>query len=268
MALQPPINPDINSGAVTLAANSLGGNPGMIAGSITSVALGPSFDFSGGTLENVFAFFESNGIVITTDGGADITVGLTPYTAPSLFGNYGTVIGGAVTLGSNISLSAAGLLSSPSLWNAGSVNAIGTNLSISGNTLNASGSATIAAGLGAVNNSGTIQINNILTLNGTAAGTLAISPTTGTSDVLINMPASGGTVTASGAPSFPRQRMLWDVKQGATFGVFNLGTVYKLTGAIGSFTLTPTNGAIDRLEWLSPDGTSWVPLAINQNFTL
>ena len=99
------------------------------------------------------------------------------------------------------------------------------------------------------------------------AGTLAISPTTGISDVLITMPAGGGTVTAEGAPSFARQRMFMEVKQGATAGVLNFGTVYHLSGAITSFTLTPTVGAIDRLEWLSPDGAGWALLAINQGAT-
>jgi hypothetical protein len=125
-----------------------------------------------------------------------------------------------------------------------------------------------AADHGAVINSGTVQINNAITLAGTAAGTLAISPGSGTSDVMLNMPTGGGTVTATSVPAFPRQRMLWDVKQGATFGVLNLGTVFHLNGGITSFTLTPTNNATDRLEWLSPDGTIWVPLAINQGFTI
>ena len=44
-------------------------------------------------------------------------------------------------------------------------------------------------------------------------------------------------------------------------------TVYHLSGAITSFTLTPTVGAIDRLEWLSPDGAGWALLAINQGAT-
>jgi hypothetical protein len=127
-----------------------------------------------------------------------------------------------------------------------------------------------AANLGAVLNSGTIQINNSITLTGTAAGTLTIGPGSGTSDVVVNMPASGGTVTLAAAPSFPRQRVEIDIKQGATAGVVNLnsGFVFGTSGGPTGYTITPTANLIDRLMLISPDGTKYAVMAIAQGFTL
>lgn len=185
----------------------------------------------------------------------------------------GVVVAGSgivVTSGSTVSLGtiAAGDI----LGNSGTVaatpsaTAIGAGLTLASGTLSATGAT--AANTGAVLNSGTVQVNNATTLAGTAAGTVTIAPATGTSDVILNMPASGGTVTATGNASFSRQRMLLEIHQGATAGVLNLGTVFHFTGAITSFTLTSTAAAIDRLEFISTDGTNWVNLAINQNATL
>lgn len=128
---------------------------------------------------------------------------------------------------------------------------------------------TLSANAGAVMNSGTVQVNNSITLTGTAAGTVTIAPTTGTSDVIVNMPASGGTVTVAAAPTFVRQRAEVEFKQGATAGVvtLNSGFVFGTSGPTG-FTITPTAAAIDRMMLLSPDGTKWAVLAINQGFTL
>lgn len=126
------------------------------------------------------------------------------------------------------------------------------------------------ANTGAVLNSGTVQINNKTTLTGTAAGTVTIAPTTGTTDVILNMPAAGGTVTVAAAPSFARQRCEVDIVQGATAGVvtLNAGFVFGASGGPTSFTVTATAAAIDRLFLLSPDGTKWAVMAINQGFAL
>lgn len=145
---------------------------------------------------------------------------------------------------------------------------LGANLSLSGGTVVAIAGAGVVGALGAVANSGTITNYNTMAFAGTASGTLTISPTTGTSDVIITMPAGGGTVTVTSAPAFARQRMLWDIKQGATAGVLNLGTVFNMTGAITSFTITPTANAVDQIGWISPNGTVWKPEFLNQNGTI
>lgn len=205
----------------------------------------------------------TDGVSLAGDG-----VSLVPGT-----GGSGTVVAGsgiAVTGGSTIALGtiAAGdiLANSGTVAATPTATAIGAGLTLASGTLSAAGAT--AADHGVVLNSGTVQVNNAVTLTGTAAGTVTIAPTTGTSDVILNMPASGGTVAATGNASFSRQRMLLEIHQGATAGVLNLGTVFVFTGAVTSFTLTPTANAVDRLEFVSTNGTNWVNLAINQNATI
>lgn len=145
-------------------------------------------------------------------------------------------------------------------------------------TINASGVIAVAkvngnapgAALGAVLNSGTVQINNVTTLTGTAAGTLTLSAGSGTSDIVIDMPATGGTVTLAAAPAFKRQRYEVDIVQGATAGaiVLNAGFVFGTSGGPTSYTATPTALAVDRLMMISPDGTKLAVLAIAQGFTV
>lgn len=123
---------------------------------------------------------------------------------------------------------------------------------------------------GLVINSGTVQMNNTTTLTGTAAGTITIAPTTGTSDVIVNLPAAGGTVTVAAAPSFARQRAEVDFKHGATASVvtLNTGFVFGTSGGPTSYTAGTVASSIDRLMLMSPDGTKWAVLAVAQGFTL
>lgn len=230
-----------------IASHALIGNATTataVPAAVTLAATG-GIGFVGGQLANVITYNEGPGIQIDAVSANDITISFAGIAASRLLGNAGTVSGvpGQISLGANLSINAGG-------------------------TLLVSTGAGTGANLGAVANAGTIQIYNTITAIGTAAGTLTIVPTSGTSDVLITMPAGGGTVTAVGAPSFPRQRMLWDIKQGATAGVLNLGTVYNMTGAITSFTLTPTAGAVDQIGWISPNGTVWKPEFVNQGGTI
>jgi hypothetical protein len=254
IAITNPTGPTATVALGTIAATSLFGNAGTVAGNLAAITPGANLTLTaagtlnatGGTLVGVATIAAGSNIAITNPTGPTATVAVGTIAATSLFGNAGTVAGNlaAIAVGANLTLTAGG-------------------------TLNATaGSGATVGNLGAVVNSGTVQINNSITVTGTAAGTLTISPTTGTSDVILNMPAAGGTVTVTSVPSFARQRMEWDVKQGATFGVLNLGTVFHLTGAVSTFTLTPTANAVDRLSFISPDGTSWVPWAINQGATL
>lgn len=127
-----------------------------------------------------------------------------------------------------------------------------------------------AANLGAVLNSGTVQLNNVTTLTGTAAATLTLAATTGTSDIVLNMPASGGTVTLAASPSFKRQRYELDIVQGATAGaiVLNAGFVFPTSGGPTGYTATATAAAVDRLMFISPDGTKLAVMAISQGYTI
>ena len=124
--------------------------------------------------------------------------------------------------------------------------------------------------LGATINSGTVEINNTVTLAGTAAGTTTIAPGSGTSDVIVNMPSAGGTVTLAAAPSFLNQKAVVQIKQGATAGVIvlNSGFVFAPSGGPTSFTVTATASVRDELGVHSPDGTHWVVDGLLQGLTI
>lgn len=242
----------ITAGANITVTNGTGPNTTIAATGTTGVtsviAQGGPFLANGtitgaGTISNSAASLTAHGIILAEGTGAAVATA--------------AMTNGQLLIGATGADPVPQTMSGDATINAGGTIAVSK---VAGNTL--------SANQGAVLNSGTVSINNAITLAGTAAGTLTPSPTTGTTDVIINMPAAGGTVTVNGVPSFSRQRMLMEIKQGATAGILNLGTVYKFTGAVTSFTLTATANAVDRLQFLSPDGTSWVSLAIDQNATL
>lgn len=252
---------------------------------------------AGGGSGNIGTITAGANITVTNPSGPNTTIaasgggGVTnvvaqagPFLSDTTISSTGTISGSAATLtnhGVIVAQGTAAVVATAAMTNGqlliGATGADPAPQTMSGDAaISATGSITVSkvagntlsANQGAVSNSGTVSINNAITLAGTAAGTLAPTPTTGTTDVIINMPAAGGTVTVNGGPTFPRQRMLEEIHQGATAGILNHGTMYKFTGAITAFTLTATANAIDRLEWISPDGTNWVNLAINQNATL
>ena len=124
--------------------------------------------------------------------------------------------------------------------------------------------------LGVTLNGGIIEINNLLNLNATAGGTLAIAPLSGTSDVIVHLPVSGGTVTLTGVPSFPRQRCNLEIKQGSTASVVNLDSkfVFGSSGGPTSYTATAIANQIDRMILISPEGTHWAVMGMNLGFTI
>lgn len=109
-----------------------------------------------------------------------------------------------------------------------------------------------------------------MTLNGTAGGTLTIAPTSGTTDVIVNMPTAGGTVTfAVGTLAFSRQRVLIDVVNGATLGavVMNLGTVgsvagFEFSATVPSYAPSAINRT-DRIMCIAPVTTILAVQAVN-----
>lgn len=246
-------------GSLVAGANISITNPTGPTTTITATGVGA------GTVTNVVAQggpFLANSTITTTGTIANSAASLTAHGIILAEGTGAAVATAAMSNG-QLLIGATGADPAPQTMSGDATINVGGTIAVSkvaGNTL--------SANLGAVMNAGTVSINNAITLAGTAAGTLAPSPTTGTTDVIVTMPSAGGTVTLAGGPTFPRQRMLTEIHQGVTVGVLNLGTVFHLTGAVTSFTLTPTASAIDRMEWLSPDGTLWVNLAINQNATL
>lgn len=109
------------------------------------------------------------------------------------------------------------------------------------------------ANTGLVINAGTVQLNNVVTLTGTAAGTLSVNPGSGTTEVVINLAASGGTQTLSYSGAFAYQPFTMHLKQGATASVvvLNSGTVagfvFGATQGPTSFTATPSANVTDSL---------------------
>lgn len=107
-----------------------------------------------------------------------------------------------------------------------------------------------------------------MTLTGTAAGTLTIAPGSGTSDVVINMPSAGGTVTLAAGPTFAFQRAVLHVHNGATLGALapNTGYVFSTSGGPSSMSLSAA-GSIDRFALLAPDTSHWAVMAAATGFT-
>ena len=82
---------------------------------------------------------------------------------------------------------------------------------------------------------------------------MTVTPGSGTSDVVINLAAAGGTQTVAYAGTFPYQPFTLHFKQGtiASAVVLNSGTVNGFVfGAVGgptSFTVTPSPNVTDSL---------------------
>lgn len=295
-------------GLETLAATSLFGNAATVAGTMAAVAIGTGLSLtSGGTLNAIGTGsvtsvvaqggpFLANG-TITSSGtisnsassltahGVLIGEGASAVVAAAAMTNGQLLIGATSadpapqTMSGDATINAGGTLALGSIVASGTVGSVSQipiiTFDTKGRITNATTAAVpvTAANLGAVLNSGTVQVNNNVTLAGTAAGTLSINPSSGTSDVIVNMPSAGGTVTLSYSGAFAYQPFRLHIKQGATAGVIvlNTGTVNGFVfGAVGgptSFTLTASAGVTDDLACLGIT-TAYARIeAINQGFT-
>ncbi len=151
-------------------------------------------------------------------------------------------------------------------WQAGTVSAIGSGLTITTGTLSSSGAT--AADHGAVINSGTVQIEQSVTLNGTASSTTTIGPGSGTRHVILNMPATGGTVTLAAAPAYAWQTAVLHILQGATTpGTISLNSGFVLGTDITGVTLTGTAGKWDDIVLVAPDTSHFRVEAVNHGFS-
>lgn len=223
-----------------------------------------------------------------------------PIAATSLIGNAGTAaaIPGVIALGSGLTLSALGTLSVSTaggsvtsvvggagttggtittagtitgLWQSGTVTSLGTGMSIIAGALTP---AVAAADHGLVVNSGTVQINNVVTLTGTAGSTIPVNPGSGTTDVVINLAAAGGTQTLTYTGAFAYQPFTMHLKQGATASVvvLNSGTVngfgYGATQGPTSFTITPSANVTDSIFCKGITTAYARVYALDQGFTV
>ena len=291
------VGPSINSGTVnaggtlslvrsdgsTIAVSgTIVGAPGAAGAAGATGPAGPSINSgtvnAGGTLSLV----RSDGSTIAVSGtivgapGATGAAGATGPAGPSI--NSGTVnAGGTLSLvrsdGSTIAVSGTIV---------GATGAAGvgvTSAAVSGGTLTlllsnstsivATGSVTPSFGQGLGNTGSVVGVFGSQSIAATAGTTIATAVASGLEDFIVQMPTGAGTVTLAMTPTYPGQRLMTEIHQGSTGGVIALNSGFVFTGsAASSFTLTPTAGAIDRIGWLSRDGTHWVPMFVNQGATL
>lgn len=121
--------------------------------------------------------------------------------------------------------------------------------------------------LGVVINTGTVEINNTVTMTGTAAGTLTIAPGSGTSSVILTMPTAGGTVHAHGTPAFKGQEFNLSVVNGATLGALDLNTGFAFGTTFPTYTPSATL-VTDNIRCFTADGTNFRILDISAGFTV
>lgn len=294
-------------GLETIAATSLFGNAATVAGTMAAVAVGTNLSLTAtGTLNATSGSFGpvvaqggpflANG-TITTSGtisnsassltahGILLGEGTSAVVATAAMTNGQLLIGATSadpapqTMSGDATINAGGTLALGSIVAGGTVGSVSQIPVITFDTKGRITNATTvavpvtAANLGAVLNSGTVQTENNVTLAGTAAGTLTVSPASGTKHTIINLAASGGTQTLNYAGAYAYQTSVMHLKQGATASVLvlNIGTVagfvFGATGGPTSYTITPTPGAIDDLAILGIT-TAYARIeAITQGFT-
>jgi hypothetical protein len=249
---------------LTISAGSLQATasaPEWIAGTVAAIDATLSIA-AGGTLGAVIPAAEWNAGSVTAIGtGLTLAAGSLEATAAAPEWTAGTAT--AVATG----LTIASAVLTPN-WQAGTVSAVGTGLTIAaGGSLQATGVGVSAAN-GVAINSGTVSIINASTLVGTISGTTTIGPATGTSDVIVHMPTTAGMVTLAAAPQFARQRVLLDIVYGATVSTPALNSGFVFSSGPSAYVPGTIAGSVDRMELMSPNGVSWVVLAIGQGSTI
>lgn len=230
-------------------------------------ALGSGVSSAGGTLSAT----GTGGSVTSVSVGAGLSGG--PITtAGTLVANYqgGTL----TTFGTGITLTGGTLTPN---FQAGVLTAFKSGLTLAAGTLapDWNGGSVAAIGPGITNASGTLEVAQVpaVTLVGTAAGTLTLSPAV-FADVVVQMPNTGGTVTLNVGSVVPRQRVLIDIVNGATLGTVALqaGVSGSSHGFIfGSTVTTYAPGAVnttDNIICIAPSATLLRVEAIDLGFAI
>lgn len=210
----------------------------------TITALGSGVSGAGGTLSAT----GSGGSVTNVATGAGLSGGPISTTG-TIIANYQAAT--LTAFRSGLTLTSGTLIPD---WNGGSIAAIGP---------------------GITNTGGTLQVAQVpaVTLVGTAAGTLTLSPSV-YADVVVQMPNAGGVVTLNVGSVVPRQRVLIDVVNGATLGTVTLqaGVSGASHGFIFGSTVTSyAPGAInttDNIMCIAPSATLLRVEAIDLGFAI
>ena len=242
----------LNNQTVTLSGDITGAGTTSIVATLPSILAAGTFNL--GT-------FNAKGQITAGQSIAYLTGNQTITLSGDIIGSGTTAIAGTLaSLWAGGSFGSASIIPTVTVNAKGLVTAVGT----------AAVSATVSANLGVVFNSGTVQINNVVTVVGTNAGTTTIAPGSGTSDVVLTMPVTAGTVTLAAAPTFKRQRAILDIVFGATISTpsLNTGFVFPASGGPTSYAPGTVVNQIDRLMLMSPDGTKWAVMSIEQGWTV
>lgn len=271
---------DWNGGTVTSVGAGLAITSGTIAATgtagVSSIVAGTGL--SGGTITSAgtialatrtaSTIMGNPGTAAATPSDVTIGTGLSLSTAGTLTATGGS--GSVTSVVSGAGLHAGTITTSGTLladWNAGTVAALGTGLAISSSTLSPqwqAGSVTALGGAMAIN-SGTISAQNqgTITLSGTTTGT--INPA-GVDSFLVNNGTAAGTIAIS--PGFQGQRLRVEIKQGATAHTITFTSTVSFGTTVTSYTATNTAAARDLIQLFCVNGTSWALSAVSQGFTI
>jgi hypothetical protein len=246
---------------------------GGSAGAFVPLGIGSGLSNAGGTLD--IANLISAGSV----GGGTIVPSITFNVHGEILSTGTTVLGTAAlantgTAGATLGLLNAGLvLSGNDQFTAaveigsptGGMPASGT---INAQSVQQNGTqVAYAANQGAVLTNGTFSVYGRTTLACTSGGSLAIAPTTGTSDVIINLASNGGTCTLNVTPAFASQRIFLDIVQGATASTVNLNTGWVFGTTVPGYTATAIANLHDNVLGIAADTSHVRVEAIAQGFS-
>ncbi len=275
----------------TIAASSLMGNsttvgavPGAIAiGAGITLSVGGTLSAagSGGSVTSIVAQggpFLANGTVTAT---GTISNSITSLTAHGVLLGEGTLAVAATaaltngqmllgvtgadpapqTMSGDATINSGGTFTLGSLLAAGT---IGSASLIPIITYDQKGRITVVGSAAPV-------VNSVVTLTGTAGGTLTLTGTAGFQDMdfIINAPAAGGTVHLTAAPAAtpPRQRYVIDINQGATLTTIVPDTTFVFNSGITAYP-TDTVNTTTRMSGITPNGTKVAVWAIIQGSTI
>lgn len=125
----------------------------------------------------------------------------------------------------------------------------------------------ISADHGSILNSGTVQ-SDIEGSAITGGGTVTITPSTGTSNVIINGDSALATTLQIGPPAYAGQHLRVGYKQSGTPQNLNLGTTIATGSTLASFTATATAGVTDFLQFINANGSRWAFVGVMQGFNV
>lgn len=184
---------------------------------------------------NVWRKIDGQAVEVISVAGRTGAIVLTVADISGLPWNAGTV----TALGSHLTLS-GGTLDAVEIWNAGSVSALGNGLALAGGTLAVDAQGTVAA-----------------------TATATVSPT-GVTSCLVNVGTLDTTLTVS--PGYVGQHLRLEILQGATAHAVAFDSTVRFGADIASFTASVGANKRDLVQLINQDGTHWMLVAASHGF--